>query len=110
MVGRRLPTEHEWEYAASNGLIEWGDSVWEWTATTFAPYPGFTPDRYREYSAPWFDGQHRVLRGGSRHAAAHAPPALSQLLCRRSQRRVCRISDVCDLSSLHRRVLTISFS
>ena len=24
-----------------------------------------SPDRYREYSAPWFDGQHRVLRGGS---------------------------------------------
>ena len=64
-AGRRLPTEHEWEYAASNGLIEWGNGAWEWTATTFAPYPGFTPDRYREYSAPWFDGQHRVLRGGS---------------------------------------------
>lgn len=64
-AGRRLPTEAEWERAASSGLIEWGDNIWEWTATTFAPYPGFAPDRYREYSAPWFDGQHRVLRGGS---------------------------------------------
>ena len=64
-AGRRLPTEHEWEYAASNGLIGWGGAAWEWTATRFAPYPGFAPDRYREYSAPWFDGQHRVLRGGS---------------------------------------------
>lgn len=64
-AGRRLPTEHEWEVAAARGLIDWGNSVWEWTASTFVPYPGFTPDRYREYSAPWFDGRHRVLRGGS---------------------------------------------
>ncbi len=39
--------------------------VWEWTASEFAPYPGFTPFRYREYSAPFFDGRYRVLRGGS---------------------------------------------
>lgn len=64
-AGRRLPTEHEWEVAATRGLIDWGNSVWEWTASTFAPYPGFSADRYREYSAPWFDGCHRVLRGGS---------------------------------------------
>lgn len=38
-------------------------NVWEWTATTFAPYPGFEIDPYREYSAPWF-GTHKVLRGG----------------------------------------------
>ncbi len=64
-VGRRLPTEPEWEIAATRGLIDWGNSVWEWTASTFAPYSGFNADRYREYSAPWFDGKHRVLRGGS---------------------------------------------
>lgn len=64
-AGRRLPTETEWEAAARHGVIDWGDCVWEWTATPFAPYPGFAADRYREYSAPWFDGQHRVLRGGS---------------------------------------------
>jgi iron(II)-dependent oxidoreductase len=39
-------------------------NVWEWTADTFLPYPGFTPDPYREYSAPWF-GTHKTLRGGS---------------------------------------------
>ncbi len=64
-AGRRLPSEAEWEGAAQTGAIYWGDSVWEWTATPFAPYAGFCADRYREYSAPWFDGRHRVLRGGS---------------------------------------------
>lgn len=38
-------------------------NVWEWTASTFAPYPGFVADPYREYSEPWF-GSRRVLRGG----------------------------------------------
>jgi iron(II)-dependent oxidoreductase len=38
-------------------------NVWEWTADAFLPYPGFEPDPYKEYSAPWF-GDHKVLRGG----------------------------------------------
>ncbi len=38
-------------------------NVWEWTSTTFGPYPGFTPDPYKEYSEPWF-GKRKVLRGG----------------------------------------------
>ncbi|HKY06863.1 MAG TPA: selenoneine synthase SenA, partial [Candidatus Binatia bacterium] len=38
-------------------------NLWEWTATDFQPYPGFSPDPYKEYSQPWF-GTHKVLRGG----------------------------------------------
>ena len=38
-------------------------NVWEWTASDFGPYPGFSPGPYKEYSAPWFGG-HKVLRGG----------------------------------------------
>jgi len=64
-AGRRLPTEQEWELAArTRGEMEWGERVWEWTASPFVPYPGFAPDPYAEYSAPWF-GTHRAVRGAS---------------------------------------------
>ena len=65
-AGRRLPTEVEWEVAAHAGVsrgFRWGD-VWEWTASTFRPYPGFSPDPYLDYSQPWF-GNHKALRGAS---------------------------------------------
>jgi len=64
-VGRRLPTEAEWEFAALAGhpAFRWGD-LWEWTCSPFEPYQGFSADAYREYSAPWFM-THQVLRGAS---------------------------------------------
>ena len=39
-------------------------NVWEWTADTFAPFPGFSPDAYKEYSEPLFYDT-RVLKGGT---------------------------------------------
>jgi iron(II)-dependent oxidoreductase len=39
-------------------------NVWEWTADTFQPFPGFCPDSYREYSESRFH-RTKVLRGGA---------------------------------------------
>jgi gamma-glutamyl hercynylcysteine S-oxide synthase len=64
-AGRRLPSEAEWERAATEAAADfhWGE-VWEWTASPFAAYPGFVAHPYRDYSAPWF-GSRPVLRGAS---------------------------------------------
>jgi iron(II)-dependent oxidoreductase len=48
---------------SASGLEMMIGGVWEWTATDFAPYPGFEKDAYAEYSEPWFH-DHAVLRGG----------------------------------------------
>ena len=65
-AGRRLPTEVEWELAASTLASRgWrsGD-VWEWVASRFEPYPGYVPGPCSERSAAAF-GRTRGLRGGS---------------------------------------------
>jgi iron(II)-dependent oxidoreductase len=60
-AGRRLPSEAEWTRAAPE--MQWGE-VWEWTASSFAPFPGFSADPYADYSQPWFH-THKVLKGAS---------------------------------------------
>jgi iron(II)-dependent oxidoreductase len=51
--------------ASPSGCLGMIGDVWEWTASTFAAYPGFVPYPYREYSEPFFELGYKVLRGGS---------------------------------------------
>ena len=65
-AGRRLPAEVEWEVAAhtaSRRGFRWGE-VWEWTGTTFGPYPGYAPDPGQAWAQPG-PGVQKVLRGAS---------------------------------------------
>ena len=63
-AGARLPTEYEWE-CASGGLRGAGQ-VWEWTSSSYAPYPGYrpAPGAVGEYNGKFMSNQY-VLRGGS---------------------------------------------
>ena len=109
-AGGRLPTEAEWEVAATHdptvpdrprphpwgttrptaalanvgrglwgpaavgsyprGASAWGveqllGDCYEWTASTFGPYPDYAMFPYPEYSEVFFGDDHRVLRGAS---------------------------------------------
>jgi iron(II)-dependent oxidoreductase len=81
---RRLPTEVEWEMAASVAQrqgFRWGD-VLEWTAGTLRPWPGFRADAWTQHTGieaePNF-GKARVVRG----AAFATPPRLVDAKLRR---------------------------
>jgi ergothioneine biosynthesis protein EgtB len=80
--GARLPLESEWEFAArdvaiacgdlhpraagSDGLSQMFGECWQWTASSYAPYPGYAPaaGALGEYNGKFMINQY-VLRGSS---------------------------------------------
>ena len=69
-AGRRLPTEAEWEAAAtasgvSPSLRQLYGAAWQWTSSAYAPYPSFKPGpgALGEYNGKFMVNQ-MTLRGG----------------------------------------------
>ncbi len=66
-MGARLPTEAEWEAAAADpGLHQLFGHCWQWTSSSYAPYPGYAsaPGALGEYNGKFMLNQY-VLRGSS---------------------------------------------
>jgi ergothioneine biosynthesis protein EgtB len=66
-AGARLPTETEWEAAATHpDLLETTGHVWQWTESAYRPFPGYraAPGAIGEYNGKFMINQ-MVLRGGS---------------------------------------------
>ncbi|MRD46550.1 ergothioneine biosynthesis protein EgtB [Caenimonas koreensis DSM 17982] len=76
-AGARLPTEAEWEAAfTAPGITQMTGHVWQWTRSSYDPYPGFRPlaGAVGEYNGKFMVGQ-IVLRGSSvATPAGHARP------------------------------------
>jgi ergothioneine biosynthesis protein EgtB len=100
-TGNRLPTEMEWECAAEEipvqgNFVESGNlhpmatggesgsrrpaqmfgDVWEWTASPYAPYPGFRPlgGPLGEYNGKFMCNQMVLRGGGCVSPASHLRP------------------------------------
>ena len=77
-AGARLPTEFEWEAAFdAPGISQMAGHVWQWTRSSYDPYPGFRPmpGIAAEYNGKFMVGQ-LVLRGGSvATPAGHTRPS-----------------------------------
>jgi ergothioneine biosynthesis protein EgtB len=85
-AGARLPTEAEWEFSArlaqieaalkekawhpsaadTDGLAQMFGACWQWTSSSYAPYPGYAPapGAIGEYNGKFMVNQY-VLRGSS---------------------------------------------
>jgi ergothioneine biosynthesis protein EgtB len=65
-AGARLPLEAEWETAAAARLPDMFGTCWQWTASSYAPYPGYAPaaGALGEYNGKFMINQY-VLRGSS---------------------------------------------
>jgi ergothioneine biosynthesis protein EgtB len=85
-AGARLPTEAEWEFcarlasieaalkekalhpaaASTDGLAQMFGACWQWTSSSYAPYPGYAPaaGAIGEYNGKFMVNQY-VLRGSS---------------------------------------------
>lgn len=94
-AGARLPTEFEWEAAASaaapgGNFMETGflhpaagnhdqflGDVWEWCSSAYAPYPGFVPldGSLGEYNGKFMCNQLTVRGGSCVTASGHVRPS-----------------------------------
>ena len=63
----RLPHEYEWEAAKQNDCLKNTEQVWEWCQNGLHPYANFKAFPYDDYSVPYFDGLHFVMKGASRY-------------------------------------------
>ncbi|PNJ91351.1 5-histidylcysteine sulfoxide synthase [Cylindrospermopsis raciborskii C04] len=53
-------------FSKRSGLADLRGNVWEWLSSTFSPLLGFTTHYlYEDQSAPFFDGKHQMMVGGS---------------------------------------------